>query len=254
MKKNLLLVSAFCAMSVTVVHAQGLLLGWNLSGDGGSESTLSETSVADNGVLNSTLSRGSDAPGVAGSGFVTASFGDSGVPTTDSLILSDNAYFQFSVQAAPGFTLSLTSIQGLFGGGFSTSYESTSGVEMEYAYSLDGETSFTLLPSTTTTAGTSNPEWNLNVSSISALKNFDSVTFRLFSSGDTSNGVWGFENNGSNFILGSDGSEDGLIVSGTDQQEGPVPEPSTWSLIGLGLLGFGLRAVVIRHRAAASVI
>ncbi len=217
------------------------------TGQSGQETSLGESDVADN-VLDSTITRGSGDPGSTASQYnndFDAVFGNSGVPTTSSAVLSDNNYLQFNVQTAPGYTVSLSSIDAIYDGA-KFGYPP---VTADLAYSLNGGTSWTLLPTFSITSSQFTQPVSVNLSGVSALQDASSVEFRLFASGSSATASFGFENNDatSEYILGSDGSQNGLVINGTEQVEA-APEPSSWTLVVVG--GFGL--TVLRWRTLRS--
>ena len=102
------------------------------------------------------------------------------------------------------------------------------------AYSLDGGTTLTLLPTFTKIGN--GVMTQINLTGVSALQNLadsDTVTFRMYASGQTSTGGWGYGT--------STAASFGLAVGGTVDA---VPEPATFALVGLGLGG----VILLRRR------
>lgn len=133
------------------------------------------------------LTRGAGAAASAGSNsFRTVGFKNDGISTANT------DYFQFTLSASTGYTLSLSTIDAKFAG--TTSFAVSPGVSSQFAYSLDG-TTFNLIGSPTITVGTPATLPTINLSSIVALQNLPAsttVTFRYYASGQTASGGWGF--------------------------------------------------------------
>lgn len=164
-----------------------LIAAWDFNG----ENTVA-TSAAE--IFNANLSssnlitRGSGAAASAGgNSFRTVGFQNNGINT------SNTDYFQVTLAATTGKTLSLSDITAKFAG--TASFYAAPGVSSQFAYSLDG-TNFTLIgsPALITSATlTSSPA--VDLTGISALQNVPSgttVTIRYFASGQTGTGGWGF--------------------------------------------------------------
>lgn len=163
----------------------GQIASWDFTGE-----TMLPTSTPEvyNANLDSpsTLTRGSGAAESAGgNSFRTVGF------LNDGISVANTDYFQNTFSAAPGYTLSLSSIDARFAG--TTSFSASPGVTMQYAYSLDG-TTFTLIGSPFTQIG-NGPMTQINLSGISALQNVaegTTVTIRFYASGQTATGGWGY--------------------------------------------------------------
>lgn len=235
MKKTILTLVAISAMGAGANAAT--LLAWNFTGSAGSQATNIANSIdatldGSDGNLD-TLTRGAGAPGnAAANSFRTTNFKNDGISITNT------DYFQFAISSTTGYSLSLSTIDGKFGG---TSTYSTAGTpsQVQFAYSLDG-TNFTLIGSaasfTNNTLANAGASWDLT--GISALQNLNAsttVTFRMYATGATTTGGYGLYNTSGN----------GLDLIGTTTA---VPEPAAVALIGLGMGGalWGLR----RRRAA----
>lgn len=182
------------------LHGQTTLLAWDLTG---LNTTTSATATTKNGNLDSTatLSRGAGAAASAGANsFRTVGFQDNGIATTNT------DYFQFSISATAGYSLSLSSITANFAG--TASFAVTPGVTMQYAYSTDG-TNFTLIGSSFAVVGTGTSA-TVDLSGFSSLQSLAAtadLTFRFYASGQTASGGWGFNSSAT--------GNNGLAVSGT---------------------------------------
>jgi uncharacterized repeat protein (TIGR02543 family) len=168
--------------NLTVVYPT--IAAWDFFG----ENTGVATSVAE--VYNSNLdasnliSRGLLAtPSNAGNSFRTVAFKNDGISTTNT------DYFQTTLSASTGYTLSLTSINARFAG--TATFVASPGVTSQFAYSLDG-TNFTLIGSPVQSTSLT---MTVDLSGISALQSISettTVTIRYYASGQTTTGGWGF--------------------------------------------------------------
>lgn len=141
--------------------------------------------VSASGANNVTRGAGAIA-NAAGNSFRTTGFQNNGIATTNT------DYFQTTLQANAGYSLSLSSINASFAG--TASFAATPGVTSQFAYSLDG-TNFTLIGSPFVTVGTPATSPLVDVSSIADLQNVHAsnvVTIRYYASGQTATGGWGF--------------------------------------------------------------
>lgn len=131
------------------------------------------------------LSRGAGAAASSGANsFRTTGFKNDGISTANT------DYFQTSLTAASGFTLSLSTIDARFNG--TSSFFASPGVTSQFAYSLDG-TTYTLIGSPV--QSTSLTMAQISLSGISALQNIPAGTtvyLRYYASGQTTTGGWGF--------------------------------------------------------------
>ena len=186
------------------------LLAWDFTGEGTvSTTTTSDADLPDSNLDSSpTLTRGSGATWSTGqNSFRTQGFGNTGISTANT------DFYQFQISAAPGRVLSLQNIVAKFAG--TTTFYASPGVEMQFAYSLDG-TNFTLIGSSVTTTDFGIPL--IDISSISALQNVpasSTVTFRYYASGQTASGGWGFNSPAA--------GQYGLYVTGTTSAPNSAP-------------------------------
>jgi autotransporter-associated beta strand protein len=157
-------------------------------------SEASQNADSQNANLNATLSltRGAGAAASAGGGFRTVGFRNDGIST------GNTDYYQIVLQAASGYTLSLTNVFGTFVG--TASFSTGVGVSHQWAYSLDGS-SFTLIGSAQARVGNGTTAFDFSaVSALQDVANGTDVTLRYYASGRTSTGGWGFNSQG--FTLG----------------------------------------------------
>lgn len=170
------------AQSLTVVNPP--LAAWDFTGENTVATSTAEVFNA-NLDASTSLTRGAGAAASAGANsFRTQGFQNNGIST------SSNDYFQATLSAVDGYTLSISSINARFAG-TGTFYAST-GVTSQFAYSLDG-TNFTLIGSPVQHTSLAPPAFDL--SGISALQNVapvTTVTIRYYASGQTGTGGWGF--------------------------------------------------------------
>jgi hypothetical protein len=186
------------------VNAQ--IAAWNFFGAASPvtwpSSTFNANLVSTAGANN--VTRGAGAAASAGSNsFRTQGFQNNGIAVTNT------DYFQVTLTAATGFSLSLSTIDAKFNG--TTSFAVAPGVSHQFAYSLNG-TTFTLIGSPTVTVGATTAFPTVNVSSITALQNVPSgttVTLRYYASGQTSTGGWGF------FSASAASTDNGLSIGGS---------------------------------------
>lgn len=164
-----------------------LIAAWDFNG----ENTVA-TSAAE--IFNANLSSSNlitRGPGAAasagGNSFRTTGFQNNNIST------SNTDYFQVTLAASAGKTLSLSDITAKFAG--TNTFYAAPGVSSQFAYSLDG-TNFTLIGSPALiTAATLTSSPAVDLSGISALQNVPSgttVTIRYYASGQTGTGGWGF--------------------------------------------------------------
>ena len=210
--------------------SQAQIAAWDFTGEDNLATSAAEVFV---GLDSSNLlTRGAGAAASSGANsFRTTGFQNNGIS------VANTDYFQFTLSATSGLTLSLSSIDIRTTG--TTSFVATPGVSQQFAYSTDG-TTFTLIGSPTITIGT-NQTANIDLSGVGALQNVadsTTLTFRYYASGQTTTGGYGFFSN----VAGNYG----LAVNGTTAA---IPEPSVYMLLGVGLLFCGQRYLRSRRRA-----
>jgi len=168
----------------------------------------------DTGGAYNDLTRGAGAGTSAGaSSFRTTGFQNNGIDTANT------DYFQVFLSAANGYGLSLSSITAVFAG--TTSFSANHGVEMQWAYSFDGGVNLTLIGSSQFRIGNGSVTWDLSgTPALQGIAAGTDVTLRMYASGQTTTGGWGY--------IG----DSGLQVYGT-----VIPEPSVLGLMLLGGLG-----------------
>jgi hypothetical protein len=228
----MLVLSGFLA----AMNAHSALSGWDLTGVNTGPATVAATTFDANLDSLNTITRGSDAAGSsANNSFRTLGFQNNGIST------ANNDYFQVTLSAASGFTLSLSTIDARFNG--TASYAASPGVTSQFAYSLDGST-FTLIGSSFSLVGPPVIMSQINLSGISALQNVPdstTVSIRYYASGQTATGGWGF--------FSSASGVNGLAFGGTISA---VPEPTTFIAGALLALPFGVQGVrYLRNRKRA---
>ncbi|MET4139016.1 CehA/McbA family metallohydrolase [Pedobacter sp. UYP1] len=188
MKKKLLLILLFSGLFLPAqLFAQ--LASWNFTGPG-LLSTATATNADPGLSFTPILTRSATAVASAGANsFRTVKFGNTGISTTNP------NYFEFTLTAAAGKKMSLSTIDAAYQG--TASYFLNAGASNQFAYSLDNST-FTLIGSPTmiTKTGAAPVVYpTIDLSGIAALQNVAAgtvVTFRYFASGQTSTGGWGF--------------------------------------------------------------
>jgi hypothetical protein len=183
MRDFILRLAFVCAFFPFLTNAQ--ILAWDFFGE-----SSPVTSTADlmnvNLAASNLLTRGAGAPASS----ATNSFRTQGFQN-DGIAVSNTDYFQFTLQAASGYELSISSVEARFRG--TTTFAADPGVSHQYAYSLDG-TTFTLIGSPQVTVGEP-AQLTSDFSGVTALQNVPSgttVTIRYYASGQTTTGGWGF--------------------------------------------------------------
>jgi hypothetical protein len=179
----LLFIISFKGISISQIA------GWDFFGEGTpTAGVVSSSADLWNSNLDASnlVTRGPGAAASAGSNsFRTVGFQNNGISLTNT------DYFQHTLSAAPGFTLSLSSINARFAG--TGSFFAAPGVSMQFAYSLDG-VNFVLIgsPFIMTTTGFMPL---IDLTAITDLQNVSdniTVTIRFFASGQTTTGGWGY--------------------------------------------------------------
>jgi uncharacterized repeat protein (TIGR02543 family) len=173
--------------TLTVINPP--LAAWDFTGEN-AVATSSADIYNSNLDASSSITRGTGATASSGANsFRTTGFQNNGIS------ILNNDYFQTTLSAADGFTLSIASINARCSG--TASFHATPGVTSQFAYSLDG-TTFTLIGSPIQQTSLILPQ--IDLSSISALQNVaagTTVTFRYYASGQTTTGGWGFSSSAS---------------------------------------------------------
>lgn len=164
------------------------------------------------------LTRGAGAGTSSGnSSFRTVGFGSNGIST------SNTDYFQVVLKAASGYELSLDGISAIFNG--TSTYSADPGASMQWAYSTDGST-FTLIDSPVSKTGTASTYTDFDFSGVGSLQGLSDsteVTLRMYATGQTGTGGWGYFSPG--------GTTPGLVVNGS---LAVIPEPSVFALLAIG--------------------
>lgn len=196
-----------------------LIAAWDFFGQS-SPATVAATAF--NSALVSTgnlnlITRGATAvSNTAANSFRTTGFQNNGIST------SNTDYFQTTLKASPGNSLSLSSINANFAG--TASFAAAPGVTQQFAYSLNGST-FTLIGSPFVTTGTPASSPLIDLTGIPALQNIHSsvtVTLRYYASGQTTSGGWGFNSTASGI--------NGLAFGGTVSPCTPVTNTQSITL------------------------
>jgi autotransporter-associated beta strand protein len=202
MKKILLLLSALFLVS----RADAQMAAWNFNGDNGATNTNRSASIFNfNLDSSSLLTRGAGAAASTGTNsFRTTGFSNNGIAVTNT------DYFQFTLSASSGYTLSLNTIDAFMAGTASyATNNGNAGVANQFAYSLDGS-SFSLIGSALVLTNTSLALPQISLTNINDLQNVSAgttLTFRFYASGQSGTGGWGFNSPNS--------GQNGLAIGGT---------------------------------------
>jgi PEP-CTERM motif-containing protein len=217
---NKFIITGSMVMAVLVLAASrssAQIAAWDVQGTGSpAVVTLAATTFDPNLSAAPVLGR-VDVGGTAAAN----SFNSSNWNITATLATNDN-YLTFTVNAAAGYTLNMTSLSYAMNG------SNTAPGNDQWGFSSDGGATWTM-----------EPTFNVHNPQVSSLSNWDfadvsvtSVEFRFWAYG-TNSIAGGTSSIGGttriNNIAGND-----LILNGTVTA---VPEPSTLSMIGLGLFG-----------------
>ena len=175
------------AKTLTVTYP--IIAAWDFFGQN-TIATMAATTFNSNLVSTNNLNkvtRGDSAAASLGvNSFRTVGFRNNGISTSNA------DYFQTTLKAVPGRSLSLYSINANFAG--TTSYAVAPGVSSQFAYSLDG-TNFTLIGTPFVTVGQPVSSPVIDLTAISALQNIHeskTITIRYYATGQTATGGWGF--------------------------------------------------------------
>jgi hypothetical protein len=187
------------------VRAQ--IAAWDFTGENAVSTSPAEVYNLSMDASN-LMTRGSTATASAGANsFRTVGFMNNGIST-------DNTdYFQITLSAVAGFSLSLSTIDARFQG--TGTFFAAPGVTSQFAYSLDGS-NFTLIGSSVTS--TSLTMVQIDLSGIAALQNVSdatTITIRYYASGQTATGGWGFNS--------PSVGQHGLAVGGSLNANGALP-------------------------------
>lgn len=191
-----------CLWILAGVPVSGQIAAWDFYGQS-QPATCTATTFHTNLVSESggnLITRGPGAPASAGvHSFRTTGFQNNGIST------SNTDYFQVTLTAAPGFKVSLATLNARFNG--TSSFFTAPGVTSQFAYSLNGA-DFILIGNPV--QSTSLTMAQIDLSGIADLQNVYSsvtVTLRYYASGQTTTGGWGF--------YSSSAGTNGFAVGGT---------------------------------------
>ena len=167
------------------------------------------------------LTRGAGAPATAANNtFRTQSFNNDGIS------IANTDYFQITLSASSGKTLSLSSIDCYLAG--TTGYSASPGVQNQFAYSLNG-VDFILIGTPSIQIGDGAIS-QISLSGVSALQNLaddKTVTLRFYATGQTDTGGWGFKSSSS----GSYGLDIGGTIGSAVVSSVPVVSSATASAV-----------------------
>lgn len=193
-------------------NANAQIAAWDFTGAAApatfAATTFNANLVATAGANNITRGPGA-AASAGGNSFRTVGFQNNGIATTNT------DYFQITLTAQTGFTVSLSTIDARMAG--TATYAAAPGVSQQFAYSLDG-TNFTLIGAPSVTVGTPATLTQIDVTGIGALQNVaagTTVTLRYYATGQTTTGGWGFNSP----ALG----QNGLAIGGSVTAAGGTP-------------------------------
>ncbi len=204
----------FAILVLGSINGWSQIAAWDFTGQN-TVATSDATVYNSNLDASKTLTRGSGAAASAGANsFRTVGF------QNDGISVANTDYFQFTLSASPGYTLSLSTIDAKFAG--TASFYATSGVTSQFAYSLDG-TNFTLInPPVISTASTLTAHVDLTgISALQSVSDLTTVTIRYYASGQTTTGGWGFNS--------PSAGQYGLAIGGTLTASVPVPATTSIS-------------------------
>ena len=199
MKQRILFIALFVSAC-----SWGQIAAWDFYGTG-STSTPSLAATTYNASLDvsNLITRGATAGwSTSANNFRTVGFKNEGIATTNT------DYFQVTLSASSGNTLSLSTIDARFAG--TGTFAASPGVSNQFAYSLDGS-SFTLISTPQILIGTPATLTQISLTGIPALQNVAdtvTITIRFYASGQTTTGGWGFAS-------GTSAGTNGLAIGGT---------------------------------------
>lgn len=184
MKK--ILISA-CLWAWAGAMAIGQIAAWDFYGQSQPAACAATTFHPDlisTGGANQ-ITRGPGAPPSAGvHSFRTTGFQNNGISVTNT------DFFQVTLTAAPGYKLSLSTLDARFNG--TSTFCAAPGVTSQFAYSLDGFT-FILIGNPVQSPALTMSQ--IDLSTIPELQNVHAsvtITLRYYASGQTNTGGWGF--------------------------------------------------------------
>ena len=214
--QTILLVVAVMACNMTDSVAQ--IAAWDFFGESSPATSTADVFNA-NLDSSSSLTRGAGAASSTGSNsFRTQGFQNNGIATTNT------DYFQFTLSASSGYSLSLSTIDAKFNG--TASFFATPGVTSQFAYSLDG-TNFTLIGSAVQSTSLTLSQISLTgISALQSVGDSTTVTFRYYASGNTTTGGWGFTS--------ASAGTYGLSIGGNVTATGGGGAAATWTGNGSG--------------------
>lgn len=235
MKIKLLIVALF----VTAISF-GQIAAWDFTGE---NTVATSTAEVFNVSLDASvvMTRGAGATASAGANsFRTTGFQNNGISTANT------DYFQITLSATPGNTLSLSTIDARFAG--TAGFAAAPGVANQFAYSLDG-TNFTLIGAPQIFVVSPATLTQINLSGIAALQGVadtTTITLRYYASGQTTTGGWGFNSPAlgtyglaiggtvTPTVTGIQSVASGFWDAPTTWQGGNIPDPNENAIIRPG--------------------
>jgi len=202
---------------LNVDRATVALANWNFNNIAtGTQVDTRNATLTNTNITTAVLTRGTLAPWSAGGkSFRTAGFGNDGIST------DNQDYFQTKLAPKAGYKISVSKINAMFGG--SDSFIKTPGATVQFAYSLDG-INFKLIGLPITQEFGTTPEIpEISTGNIAELQNITggtTVTFRLYASGQSTTGTFGFTS--------PDNNDLGLAFAGYVS----VFDPTVWTETG----------------------
>jgi hypothetical protein len=189
----------------------GQIAAWDFFGESSPVTSTADIFNVNMDASNSIVRGSGAASSVATNSFRTVGFQNNGISTANT------DYFQVTLSATAGNTLSLSTIDARFAG--TATFANSPGVSNQFAYSLDG-TTFTLIATPQILIGTPATLTQIDLSGIGALQNVPeatTVTLRFYASGQTTTGGWGFTSPAAGAY--------GLAIGGSVNPAGPCTVP-----------------------------